>query len=116
MKKLWISLAAVALVLALGVTGALAAGHRGQGLRYTAGSGVNCASFTDTDGDGICDNRGTGCGGYCMDADGDGVCDNRGTGCGVCYTDAAGDGICDHYGTGLGSQHHGGHHGGGRNH
>ena len=39
-------------------------------------------SFYDANGDGVCDNYGTGCGQYFVDADGDGVCDNYGTGCG----------------------------------
>ena len=42
----------------------------------------------DADGDGVCDNAGTGCGMYgagrgYVDADGDGVCDNAGMGCGM---------------------------------
>ena len=94
MKKLWITLAAVTLVAALCATGALAAGHHGRNLRYT-----------DANGDGICDNYGTGCGSF-ADADGDGICDYHGAGCGS-FADADGDGICDNYGTGLGS-HHGG--------
>ena len=55
----------VAAVLCMGVTGALAAYGRG---------------YVDADGDGVCDNAGTGCGlygvgrGY-VDADGDGVVD-----------------------------------------
>lgn len=98
MKKIWMGLAAAALVASLCVTGALAAGHRGQGLRYTDGSGS--------------------CGNYCVnfaDADGDGVCDNHGTRC-AGFTDANGGGVCDNYGTRLGS-HRGGHgRGGCRNH
>ena len=92
MKKLWMGLAAVALVMSLGVTGALAAGHHGRssgaaGSNYTC-SGTCCANFADTDGDGICD--------------------YHGTGCGTCFADSDGDGICDNYGTGLGAQHHSG--------
>lgn len=93
MKKLWMGLAAAALVMSLCVTGALAAGRHGPRL-----------------GDGTCDNRGTRCGISFTDADGDGVCDNRGAGCGINFTDADGDGICDNFGTGLGSRS-GGHHG-----
>lgn len=66
-----------------------------------------------------------------VDADGDGVCDNRGTGNGIGngagahhgygssstadrpgYVDADGDGVCDNYagqGQGQGGGHHGGH-------
>lgn len=63
----------VAAVLCMGATGALAAYGRG---------------YVDTDGDGVCDNAGTGCGMYgagrgYVDADGDGVCDNAGMGCGM---------------------------------
>lgn len=114
MKKLWMGLAAAALVMSLCVTGALAAGR--HGLRYANADGV-CGSwgagcginFTDADGDSLCDYRSTSCGGF-ADTDGDGICDNRGTHCGVCFTDADGDGICDNFGTGLGSRS-GGHHG-----
>lgn len=100
MKKIWMGLAAVVLVMILGVTGALAAGRHGQGLRYT-----------DANRDGICDYYGTGCGAGFVDADGDGVCDYHGAGCGTGFVDADGDGVCDHYGTGLGG-HHGSGHGG----
>lgn len=109
MKKIWMGLAAVALVASLCVTGALAAGHRGQGLRYTDGSGScgnYCVNFADADGDGICNHHGTRCTGF-ADTDGDGICDNCDTRC-AGFTDADGDGICDNYGTGLGS-HRGGH-------
>lgn len=65
MKKIRIAAIAAAVVLVLGVTTAFAAGGR---------------NFVDADGDGICDNRGTGRGVCYVDADGDGVCDNYGTG------------------------------------
>lgn len=65
MKKIRIAAIAAAVVLALGVTTAFAAGGR---------------SFVDANGDGICDNRGTGRGVCYVDADGDGVCDNYGAG------------------------------------
>ena len=42
--------------------------------------GTNCR-YTDADGDGVCDNRGTGLGVNYVDANGDGVCDNLGTSC-----------------------------------
>lgn len=79
MKKL------IAMVLAVFVlsTAALAHGHGGRG-----GYGARTCRST-----GVC---------Y-TDADGDGVCDNWGTGtCGMgrAYVDADGDGVCDHYGTG----------------
>ena len=86
----------VAAVLCMGATGALAAYGRG---------------YVDADGDGVCDNAGTGCGMYgagrgYVDADGDGVCDNAGMGCGMYgagrgYVDADGDGVCDNAGYGA---------------
>ena len=116
----WKILAAVALVMALGVTGALAAGRHDRGLRYTGDGvcdyyGTNCANFSDADGDGVCDYHGTGCANFCDD-DGDGVCDYHGTNC-ANFCDDDGDGACDNYGAGLSGGHHaGGHHGSGRNH
>lgn len=75
-----------------------------------------CAGFVDADGDGICDNRGTGTGGgngagY-VDADGDGVCDNYGTGAGNGYGNGSGAGDGNGYGAGTGNAAGGGHHGG----
>ena len=78
MKKLWIGLSAAVLVVSLCVTGALAAGRHSRW--NTGAGGVSGCSDTDADGDGVCDNSGTGCGRYYTDADGDGVCDNFGTG------------------------------------
>ena len=51
-----------------------------------------------------------------VDADGDGVCDNLGTGqrLGDSFVDADGDGVCDNLGTGMGGGMRGGA-GGGRN-
>ena len=85
MKKIWIGILTAALAVVLCTTGAFAI--RGN--------------YVDADGDGICDNRGTGGGNY-VDADGDGICDNRGTGGGN-YVDADGDGICDNRGAGGGA-------------
>ena len=104
MKPLWKGLTAAALAACLCATGVLAAGHHGQGLRYT-----------DADGDGICDYYGIGCGSF-TDADGDGICDRHGTACSGCFVDTDGDGICDYYGAGLGVHRGGGHHGNCRNH
>ena len=106
MKKIRIAAVAAAVVLALGVTTAFAAGGRHHMANYSR-------YYVDADGDGICDNRGTWdrdgiCAnrGVCYtDDDGDGVCDNRG----AYYTDADGDGVCDNYGTGLGCQSGAGH-------
>ena len=117
MKKLWIGLSAAVLVVSLCVTGALAAGRHSRWNTGAGGvSGCSAVCFTDADGDGVCDNSGTGCGWYYTDADGDGVCDNSGTGCGRYYTDADGDGVCDNFGTGLDIRRGCGQHGGCRNH
>lgn len=71
-------------------------GQRGQG----EGPG-----FVDEDGDGVCDNAGTGGQGQgqgpgFVDEDGDGVCDHAGDGGqGPGFTDEDGDGVCDYAGT-----------------
>lgn len=67
------------------------------------------ARYVDTDGDGVCDNYGTGRGVNYADANGDGICDNQGSGAGYGmgagkgqgrnYVDTDGDGVCDNYGT-----------------
>ena len=78
----------------------------------------NCPGYVDADGDGVCDNYGTGVGRAFVDADGDGVCDNYGAGNAGCYLDTDGDCVCDNYpgselgqGTGgaagSGTAHHG---------
>ena len=90
MKKIRIAAVAAAIVLALGVTTAFAAGGRHHMANYSR-------YYVDDNGDGICDNRGA--------CDWDGVCSNPG----VCYTDADGDGVCDNYGTGLGCRSGAGH-------
>ena len=78
MKKGWIAVMTVVLLLALGTTSVWAAG------RWSSGRG-------------ICDNHGTNC--AYVDANGDGVCDNQGAG--YAYVDADGDGVCDNYGSGA---------------
>ena len=110
MKKIIAGILAAALVLSVGIVSAFAAGPD---------TGRN---FVDADGDGVCDNCGTGMGrgaggqglGF-VDADGDGICDNYGTGAGRGaggqgrgFVDADGDGICDNYGTGAGCGFRGG--------
>ena len=98
-------------VLAVGATSALAAGpgggrHAGwSGINGGNGTGSGVCRYVDANGDGICDNYGTGCGGHYVDSNGDGICDNYGTGCGSNYVDANGDGICDNHGTGCGSNY-----------
>ena len=97
MKKMVSILLAGTLVLGLIITGALAAGPWKQGGGLCLNSGV-CAQ--DSDGDGVCDNRGANC--SYVDADGDGVCDNRGANCS--YVDADGDGVCDNHGANCAHQ------------
>ena len=88
MKKSLMVALAVILALIVGATGVFAAGD---------------GCFTDADGDGICDNRGTN--------EGAGKGDRNGNGCGGgSYIDVDGDGVCDNRGTGTGG---GGHHGNG---
>lgn len=114
MKKGWIAVMTVVLLLALGTTSVWAAGRWSSGRGICNNQGAGCA-YVDADGDGICDNHGTNC--AYVDADGDGICDNRGTNCahvdangdGICdnqgagyaYVDADGDGVCDNYGSGA---------------
>lgn len=135
MKKTLLGILIGLVILAVGVTSAVAAGpggrHHGTGTTGTGvcryvdanGDGIcdNCRaahtgrSCTDANGDGICDNCGirhTGCGSCYVDANGDGICDNCGAGQGGGYVDADGDGVCDNY-TGSQGGHHGGGHGGG---
>lgn len=89
MRKLLTGIAAMGMVLSMGVTTAFAAGH---------GCGRN---FVDADNNGVCDHYSTSC--QFADADGDGICDNCGLErCGMGYVDADGDGICDHYAEGRG--------------
>lgn len=81
MKKGMAIVIALALAVSLCATAALASGrHHTAGTANACGQGWN---YVDADGDGVCDNLGTGtCGqgrNY-VDADGDGVCDNLGTG------------------------------------
>ncbi len=115
-KRIVIFVLVAALIIALGTAGAYAA-YNGRG-------------YVDADGDGVCDNYGSGAGctqiggcggqGACyVDADGDGVCDNYGSGAGctqsggcggqgACYVDADGDGVCDNCGSGAGCAQSGG--------
>lgn len=95
MKKALLGVLSTVIILSVCATTAFAAGPR---------FGRN---FVDADGDGICDNAGSGC--VYADADGDGLCDVCGaehgsclTGEGAAFVDADGDGICDNYGSGQG--------------
>jgi len=59
-------------------------GRGGTGGTGAGGTGAcNGTNYVDADGDGVCDNAGTGTGTNYVDADGDGVCDNAGTGTGT---------------------------------
>lgn len=83
MKKVRTGILATALLLSIGVTGAFAAG---------SGWGRHAA----------CNGAGTPTGTACryIDADGDGICDNCGTGqgcTGLYYADADSNGVCDHF-------------------
>lgn len=69
MKKLLITLAALALILSAGTVSTLAAG---PGLTASQASRIPSPCFVDADGDGVCDNRESGSGyGF---ADGSGAC------------------------------------------
>lgn len=95
MKKIAAGIAAAALIVTIGGISVFAAGYGRQG----SGSctwGSQCA-YTDSDGDGICDNRAAACSG--TDTCGYGTCDNTQAGCN--YTDSDGDGICDNRETGC---------------
>ncbi len=88
MKKQLTGILAAALILGIGVTNVFAAGP-GQETQFTC-------SFSDADGDGVCDLCGripgtNGCGGYdYTDADQDGVCDYYAEG--ACHRTSAGRG------------------------
>ena len=121
-KKLLMGAVTAALALTVLTTGALAGWHHGRsggtGSSGNGGAGVcvnTACGYVDADGDGICDNRGTGACRY-VDANGDGVCDNCAAvvvrtcgGCGLGYVDRNGDGICDNC-SGICQTAGGGHH------
>ena len=92
MKKIVTGIIITSLIVAFAAMGTFAYGYNRSG------------NYTDSNGDGICDNRGAnGCGRGVNfdDEDGDGLCDNRGAnGCGRGrnFADANGDGVCDNYG------------------
>ena len=107
MRKAFLEILAVVIVLSVGATSAFAAGSKAE------------RNFVDVDGDGvcdlangICDNFGVEYGRNYADADGDGICDHATTGqgygqedsiregCSRNYVDANGDGVCDHATTG----------------
>ena len=139
MKRTTVIATAIAATLSLGgASVALAAqsplgsavcGRPYAGACQTLRNACSGWNFVDADGDGVCDNWGSGnqrlrtpgCGlgqgaGF-VDADGDGVCDNWGSGnqrlrtpgCGLGqgagFVDADGDGVCDNWnGQGAGVQ------------
>ena len=102
MKKMLMTVAALAVIWTLGTTAAFAEGPSAStaesvsavqtgGKTNHPAAGGNCA-FVDADNDGICDNLDTHC--NFVDANGDGICDNRDTHC-TSFVDADNDGICD---------------------
>lgn len=73
--KLLAGIAAAALVTGIGMTAVKA-----EETAAPAQTAPTC-TYVDADGDGICDNRGTGqCSGSYVDANNDGICDNAGSG------------------------------------
>lgn len=97
MNRWMMGAAAAALVLTMGVVGVSAA-QTGQRCRLwqTDRCGAQAwegCRYTDTDGDGVCDNQGSG---LCSGGSGN-------------WIDSDGDGLCDCMG--LGTGRHGGHHG-----
>lgn len=99
MKKIVLTITALALILSAGTVSAFAAGPNNASAQPGCGY---CSGFVDTDGDGVCDNLGTRRSYGFVDADGDGICDNLGNGRGYVFTDADGDGVCDNWGSGRG--------------
>lgn len=100
MKKLQTGIVATALLAAIGVTSAFAAGpgwgwRAGQDAVRPACTGAFCR-YTDADGDGVCDV----CGRYDAGVGGNGVGLGNGTGRRY-YTDENGDGVCDRYAAGA---------------
>lgn len=103
------------------------AGSRAGGASCASADGNGmCNSFTDANGDGVCDNRGVhaacsafsrgfaafgecgrALGANFVDEDGDGACDNAGS----CDGNGQGAGQSTGYGRGHGSGNGGGHHG-----
>ena len=77
--KRMLAVGAVALLaVVLLAVGAQAASQDRVRDRAQDGSCAQCPNYADANGDGVCDNRGSGtCPNY-SDADGDGVCDNKG--------------------------------------
>ena len=78
MKKGWIAVMTVVLLLALGTTSVWTAGRWSSGRGICNNQGAGCAYVDANNGDSVCDNHGTNC--AYVDADGDGVCDNYGSG------------------------------------
>ncbi len=84
-RKTAVIMGAIALAVALIVPGAaLAAGWQPlesnpQTCPMAGEQDIACVGFVDADGNGMCDNRGSGAASNCgnfVDADGDGACDN----------------------------------------
>ena len=105
MKKGWIGAIAAVMTLSVGTAGVLAAGNGGNGLGMAQKAEYNCrmqSCSVDLTDDRTYGNQNNGQGAGFVDEDGDGVCDNRGTGLGngqgAGFVDEDGDGICDNLG------------------
>nr|WP_297173322.1 hypothetical protein [uncultured Agathobaculum sp.] len=108
MKKVQTGIVAAALLAAIGVTSAFAAGpgwgwRAGRDAVRPACTGAFCR-YADADGDGVCDVCGavgvSGWGRYDESVGGNGVRLGCGT-AGRYYTDENGDGVCDRYADGA---------------
>lgn len=99
MYKLMIGFAAAALTAGLSMTTVLAQNSKETAVQQSPA----VSAFVDENGDGICDNAGSGqCRGNgqgYVDANNDGICDNAGNR--QNYIDADGNGVCDNAETGV---------------
>lgn len=116
MKRIVAGIVIMGLVLSVsGATVFAAGGKHGRNCVDSHKSGVcddysTACQFADTDGDGFCDNCGSGCSMGYVDADDDGFCDNCGSyhqcgtdgTCGLNFVDTDGDEICDNHASGHG--------------
>lgn len=114
MKKTLQTILAIALIIAVGSSYALAhCGRNATEVKLCEHYSTACR-YLDTDGNGLCDTCISA--NHYVDADGNGVCDTCNTLCH--FTDSDGDGVCDSHSaqqtTRSGSGHHGrsrrGHH------
>ena len=91
MKKMFVALLLIVVLLSLVQIGA-----------FAADSGRR-ACFTDADNDGVCDMASENCGNGFVDENADGVCDNNFAGCEAKYANAEGEcGMAPRCGRGYG--------------